>query len=209
MVNVQFLSKISACFLSYLYPLNIHQKIKKIYKNIYSEKIRRSINLCEDDFKLVPPVNLKGGKYMQIGSRFRAGRNLRLECWNSYGDDVFQPFLKIGNGVSLGDECHIGCILSISIGDNLLTGKNVYITDHFHGFGNMEEACIPPKERPLYAKGAVTIGKNVWFGDNVVILPGVTIGNNVTVGASAVVTKDLPDNSIAAGVPARVIRMKI
>lgn len=52
----------------------------------------------------------------------------------------------------------------------------------------------------------VNIGNDVWIGANVVILPGVTIGNNVVIGAGAVVTKDIPDNSLAVGVPARVIK---
>jgi len=52
----------------------------------------------------------------------------------------------------------------------------------------------------------VTIGNNVWIGGNVTILPGVTIGDNCTIGAGSVVTRDIPDNSVAAGNPARVIR---
>ena len=52
----------------------------------------------------------------------------------------------------------------------------------------------------------VTIGDHVWVGGNVVILPGVTIGNNVVIGAGSVVTKDLPDNALAAGNPCRVLR---
>jgi len=59
----------------------------------------------------------------------------------------------------------------------------------------------------LKYKGEVVIGNNVWLGDKVAVLSGVHIGNNVIVAANAVVTKDLPDNSIAAGVPARVVKM--
>nr|WP_324248840.1 DapH/DapD/GlmU-related protein [Streptococcus macedonicus] len=52
----------------------------------------------------------------------------------------------------------------------------------------------------------VTIGNDVWIGGNVTILPGVTIGNNVVVAAGAVVTKDIPDNCVVAGVPAKMIK---
>ena len=52
----------------------------------------------------------------------------------------------------------------------------------------------------------ITVGNNVWFGGNVVVLPGVTIGNNVTIGAGSVVTKDIPDNVVAVGNPCKVIK---
>ena len=52
----------------------------------------------------------------------------------------------------------------------------------------------------------ITIGDNVWFGGNCIVLSGVTIGNNVVVGAGSVVTKDIPDNAVVAGNPARIIR---
>ena len=57
----------------------------------------------------------------------------------------------------------------------------------------------------VYGK-PITIGDNVWFGGNCVVLPGVTIGNNVVVGAGSVVTKDIPDNAVVAGNPAKIIR---
>lgn len=63
-----------------------------------------------------------------------------------------------------------------------------------------------PEDQPLYSKGVVTIGNNVWIADKVTILSGVTIGDNSTIGANAVVTHDIPAGVIAAGVPARVIR---
>lgn len=64
----------------------------------------------------------------------------------------------------------------------------------------------PPELRKLSSKGPVIIKDNVWIGDGVTILPGVTIGVNAIVGANSVVNKDIPDNAIAAGVPAKVIR---
>lgn len=195
-------------FLSFFYPLHILSLFKKVEKNIYSAKIKRRIEMCGEMFKIFPPINLRGGKYMKIGKNFRAGKNMILQCWDEYEGDGFLPGLQIGDNARFGENCHIGCTNSIVIGDNLLAGRNIYITDHFHGVGSMKEVDIPPKKRSLYSKGEVNIGKNVWLGENVVILPGVTIGNNVTIGANAVVTKDLPDNCVAAGVPARIIRMK-
>lgn len=59
----------------------------------------------------------------------------------------------------------------------------------------------------MSSKGAIVIGNNVWLGDKVTVLSGVRIGNNVTVAANSVVTKDVPDNCIVAGIPARIIKV--
>ena len=65
---------------------------------------------------------------------------------------------------------------------------------------------MPPDDRILTSKGPVKIGNNVHIGENVIILPGVNIGNNVIVGAGSVVTKSIPDNTLACGNPAKVIK---
>ena len=194
--------------ISYLYPARLVFILDGAKQFIYSAKIRRKLKKCGENFFVSIPQNVRGEKYMEIGDSFWANRGLAMQCIDQYQGESFSPVLRIGDHVRLGYSCHIGCIRSITIGDNLLTGRNVYITDHFHGKGTKEEADISPEERRLYAKGPVRIGNNVWIGDNVVIMPGVTIGNNVTIGANAVVTQDIPDHSITAGVPAKIIRMK-
>ncbi len=94
-----------------------------------------------------------------------------------------------------------------SIGDYLLTGPNVLITDNSHGYNQTaEELSIAPNQRPLYSKREVHIGNNVWIGQNACILPGVTIGDGVIIAANSVVTHDIPAYSIAAGSPAKVIK---
>ena len=86
-------------------------------------------------------------------------------------------------------------------------GKKCIITDNNHGSVNKEMVeSIPPNQRPLVSPGNVVIEKNVWLGDNVVVLPGVTIGEGCIVGASAVVTKSLPPYSVCVGNPAKVIK---
>ena len=102
-------------------------------------------------------------------------------------------------------NCHIGCIDSINIGNNVLLGSKVYISDHYHGNITKNDIDIPPLLRPLSSK-PIKIGNNVWIGDNVCIMPGVSLGNNVIVGANAVVTKSFPDNAVVAGVPAKKIK---
>jgi maltose O-acetyltransferase len=91
-------------------------------------------------------------------------------------------------------------IAPVHIGDYVMIGPNTLITTVGHPMS-------PAKRREHAAQAKpVTIGNDVWIGGSCTILPGVTIGNNVVVGAGAVVTKDVPDNSVVVGVPARVIK---
>ncbi len=91
-------------------------------------------------------------------------------------------------------------IAPVRIGDFCMIGPNTLITSVGHPLS-------PAGRRRKLAKGEpVTIGDDVWIGGNCTILPGVTIGSNVVVAAGAVVTKDVPDNCVVAGVPARVVK---
>ena len=86
-------------------------------------------------------------------------------------------------------------------------GENVYITDGVKFITHDGGTLLYRKQVPdLEITKPIVVGNNVYFGNNVIVLPGVTIGNNVVIGAGAVVSKDIPDNSVAVGVPARVIK---
>ncbi|MBO5563180.1 MAG: sugar O-acetyltransferase [Bacteroidales bacterium] len=87
----------------------------------------------------------------------------------------------------------------VSIGDDCFIGPNVSIYTACHSTDPAERNCRREWAEP------VTIGDSVWIGGSVTILPGVHIGNNVTIGAGSVVTKDIPDGSVAVGNPCRVI----
>lgn len=152
--------------------------------------------------------SILGAKYITIGHDFMAGQNIQLHAFDGYKGVVFQsvPELVIGNNVTIMDRCHISCADRIEIDNGVLFGSNVFIVDNFHGNISIEEIEIPPNERPLFRKGRVKIGSNVWIGRNVCVMPGVSIGENAIIGANAVVTHDIPANSVAAGIPAKVIR---
>ena len=86
-------------------------------------------------------------------------------------------------------------------------GDNVYITDGVKFITHDGGTLLFRNRVPdLEITKPITVGDNVYIGNNVIILPGVTIGNNVIIGAGAVVSRDIPDNSLAVGVPARVIK---
>jgi acetyltransferase-like isoleucine patch superfamily enzyme len=110
--------------------------------------------------------------------------------------------------VSIGDRCLIGRgsgivgHLSIEIGNDVWTGHHVYITDQNHGYEDLERP-ISVQSMP---EKPVRIGDGSWIGYGTVVLPGSDIGRHVVIGANSVVRGVIPDFSIAAGNPARVIR---
>lgn len=147
-------------------------------------------------------TRLQGLDCISIGRETYIASGVQLTAWTRHNGIKFQPEITIGNGCSIRENSHITAINSITIGDNLLTGTNVYISDNSHGETTLEHMMLPPSARPLYSKGPVVIGNNVWLGNNVCILAGVTIGDGAIVAANSVVTKDVPAYSLAAGVPA-------
>lgn len=141
---------------------------------------------------------------MDEGSRFERG--CVVECIAEYNGQCYSPCLTIGKRCYMGEYSHITCIERVSIGDNLLTGRFVIITDNCHGNTSIpEELSQHPADRILTSR-PVIIGKNVWIGDRVAILPGVTIGDGAIIAANAVVTHDVPAGAVVAGVPAKVVK---
>ncbi len=124
---------------------------------IYSRWIRNYFAKCEADIMLYPPITLIGGKYIIIGHGFVSFKGLRLECYDSYGDQKFKPTLVIGDNVIFNYNVHIGCINEVKIGNNVLFASNVYVSDHFHGNLNASDFRVRPALRPLTTKGSVVI----------------------------------------------------
>lgn len=147
--------------------------------------------------------NLTGLERISIGSGCTLERDLQLTAWAKDGK---VGEISIGNGCLIRRGALITAVNSITIGDNLLTGTNVIITDNSHGATDAASLAVPPGERPVVSKGAVRIGSNVWLGNNVCVMPGVEIGDGAVVGANSVVTHDIPPLCVAAGVPARVVK---
>lgn len=108
--------------------------------------------------------------------------------------------IEVGKNFFANYNCTIIDVARVRIGDNCQMAPNVAIYTAGH-------PVYPTTRNSAFEYGKeVTIGDNVWLGGNTVVCPGVNIGNNVVIGAGSVVTKDIPDWSIAAGNPCRVIR---
>lgn len=110
--------------------------------------------------------------------------------------------LEIGNGSIIGHFNHIYATGEIIIGKNVLTADKVFISDNQHSF---EDVNLPIMKQSIKQLKPMFIGDGTWIGENVCVL-GVNIGKNCVIGANSVVTKDIPDYSVAVGAPARVIK---
>lgn len=179
---------------SYFYSHSTSERMAMIKVILYSAWISREFKSCGKNPSLHSFGWLRGGKYISIGDKCAIGKGTVLTAWERYGSDTFSPRITIGNNVSIGDGSHITAINSIEIGNNVLTGKNVTITDNAHGKNDLSNLSLPPISRQLFSEGPVIIEDGVWIGDKVTILPNVRIGKNSIIGANAVVTKDIPAN---------------
>lgn len=153
---------------------------------------------------------IKGRKCIKFGKNVSIFGNIWLEAVTQHHGLRYSPVILFGSGISFSNNVHVSCINRISIGNDVLIGSNVHISDHNHGRYGMVDASapdMPPAMRKLCSTGAVEIGDRVWIGDNVVIIGPVRIGAGAVVGANSVVRSDILPSSIAVGVPARVVKM--
>jgi lipopolysaccharide O-acetyltransferase len=155
------------------------------------------------------PFRVRGKGFIQVGEGFTTGFNCRFDAFNNSNKSAnIDKLISIGKNVQINDYVHIGAIEKVEIEDNVLIASKVFITDHNHGSYSGDYHDLPtvePSKRLLYSK-PVKICKNVWIGEFVSVLPGVTIGEGSIIGTMSVVNRDIPPFSIAVGSPARVIK---
>lgn len=152
-------------------------------------KIHEYNSLCPDEGeqldRLIRSILGKAGANVHIEQPFHCDYGFNIEV----GDNFYTNF-----------NCTILDVGKVSIGSNVMFAPNVSLYTAGH-------PIHPDSRNSGYEYGiAITIGNNVWIGGNVVVNPGVTIGNNTVIGAGSVVTKDIPDNVVAIGVPCKPVR---
>lgn len=147
----------------------------------------------------IKPDIIEGMQYITIGNNVV----FQSMAWIlALKQDNVEPSLIINNGAVIGRFAHIVALRSVIIEENVLIADKVYISDNIHAYEDVNTPII--KQAILY-KSEVVIGKNSWIGENVSII-GVKIGKHCIIGANSVVTKEIPDYSVAVGNPAKIIK---
>jgi acetyltransferase-like isoleucine patch superfamily enzyme len=155
-------------------------------------------------------LRLDGLAFVGPGCTLEVGANATIElgrwAWVGHGCKIrsHEGTVSVGAKSVLGQECTISSYQHVSIGRECVIADRVMLIDFDHG---MVEVDRPIRLQGIY-KRDVRVGNNVWIGYGACILRGVTVGDNAVIGTNAVVTRDVPENAVVAGVPARVIRMR-
>ena len=152
---------------------------------------------------VLKPMRIQGAKWISIGSDVTILDAAWLLALSPTNPSVSRkPLISIGDGSSIGHFAHIVAIESVKIGAKVLLADRVYISDNLHSLEDIETAII---DQPVKLSRIVDIGDGSWIGENVCII-GARIGRNCIVAANAVVTHDVPDYCVVAGIPARIIK---
>jgi len=159
-----------------------------------------SLGLCGAGAYIASPSRIDGASSIKIDDKTVFQPGVWLYCCSE--DPEKEAELLFGKGCVFGFNNHITAIRKVSVGDYVLTANNVYISDNIHEYENVD---VPIMDQPVKFKREVSIGSGSWIGENVCII-GASIGKNCIVGANSVVTRDIPDYSVAVGSPAKVIR---
>lgn len=194
----------------FIYSHNFSIKIRRLKRVIRSLWLNPLFGSCDKTVRFGTIGMLNSPDRIYIGKRTCFGDFVFLTAWCYYCSEfkiqTFSPVLIIGDNCNFGAFNHITCSNKIIIGNNVLTGKFVTISDNNHGEFVESQVDLAPIKRPITSKGEVIIGNNVWIGDKATILSGVHIGDGVVVAANSVVTRDVPLNCIVAGNPAKIIK---
>ena len=176
--------------------------IPEIIQNIWY--VIRSKIMIKNARMIRFPIVIRGKKYIDFGTGLTTGRRCRIEVNGQHTGKC----LHFGKGVNIGDDVSIRCAESVIIGDDVLMGSKVLIIDNAHGnySGTKQDSPdVPPNQRALSMK-SIVIGDRVWIGEGAVIQQGVTIGSGSIIAANSVVTKDIPEQVIAGGIPCNILK---
>jgi len=177
------------------------QRLGSLKRLIYTIVMRGRFAHWGSRSRLEGPVVLDSPFLVSVGT----GVFIREHAWLNAKDDRGDgaPTLHIGDGTYIGRFAHINAWRDVKIGKNVLIADRVFISDCEHQHADKH---VPVAHQADPFIGAVHLHDGCWIGIGAVVLPGVTVGRNAVVAANAVVTQDVPDHAVAAGVPARIVR---
>jgi acetyltransferase-like isoleucine patch superfamily enzyme len=169
----------------------------------------------EKDVLIKLPREIRNPQLIRMGRRVRLGPNCVLKANTAYPggwlahpegqhvEQTFEPLIEIGDGVTATAALQLVAFERISIEEDVMFAANVFVSDGTHGYSSGE---VPYKYQGIERIAPVRIRAGSWIGQNVVVMPGVSIGRQSLIGANSVVSSDVPDGCVAVGAPARVVR---
>jgi len=186
---------------SRLYPTLLGSCGKNVFFGVntvlrHPHKIHIGDNVVIDDNCLLDAKG-RDNRGIDIGAGCFVGRNSILSCKN--GD------ISLGDKVNIGFNCEVFSGSSVALGEKTLVAAYCYFVGGDH---DTDDPDAPVTDQGRTSRG-IRVGSNCWFGAGVKVLDGRSIGNDTTIGAGAVVSKDIPGNSVAVGVPAKVTRKRV
>lgn len=177
-------------------------KLGELYNPNYDEELIRERtamqDLCYEYNQLLP-------------SKLEERKSVLKKILGSYSENflIEQPFYcDYGYNIKIGERFYSNHGLTILDGAEVTFGNDVFIGPNCGFYTASHPFEVELRNQGLETAHSIVVGDNVWFGGNVVVLPGVTIGSDVVIGAGSIVTRDIPSHSVAVGNPARVIRKK-
>ena len=179
--------------------IHYHKIISMINKILWKFIFSKKFNEYGKNSHIFMPDYIVGDEFIKIKTDVYVGYKSSIIA---LGLNNNSPNLIIGHGTKIRRFSHIVCISEIIIEDKVLIADKVFISDNIHGY---QKPNMPIVDQPLQFVSNVKIGTGTCIGENVCII-GAKIGRNCTIGANSVVTKNIPDYSIAVGIPARVIK---
>lgn len=178
------------------------------------KELKKSLRNSIDSYRFRWRVIKQGGyaarslmvtnqRFIHIGRRVKIKKGYRIECYSKFAGSELRPNIIIEDGVIIGNFLTILGCATVRIGKDTIFAGNVTLISENHGMN--PELETPYHAQPL-STGDVMIGEGCWLGQNVCVLPNVTIGKKCIIATSSVVTRNIPDYCIAAGIPARIIK---
>ena len=179
--------------------LNFSQRVRN---HLYTRLIRSSFATFGQSSVVAAPIRLVKPEGIAIGDGVFVGS----QSWIQGGVDGYTDpgahVLTIGDRVSITGSTVISAAMRVTIGAGVLIGQGTHIADHTHATGG----STPVRDQGITKPSQVNIGEGAWLGQNVVVLPGVSIGPGAVIGANSIVNRDVPAFTLAVGAPIRLVR---
>lgn len=184
----------------------LYRIVERARDKVFVQLVRGSFGSFGARTIIQPPLRIAGEQRIRLGSSVFIGSNCWLQALDSADGSYGTPgpvLIELGDQVSLAGGCTISAVAHVRLGHQVLVARNVYISDHSHGFTDNHSPIVA---QPLDRVAPVEIRDGAWLGQNSVVMPGVCIGRGTVIGANSVVTRSVPDRVVAVGAPAQVVR---